>query len=777
MTSGVPVSPILDFIDTYLPNTSVGTVMRGLQERKVLVPRSGSRLNRPSSSPEKPPVHSHSFRAFEGPFAKGSLKPSRVVRALKAIENAVRKVMGLKTRGTDTNKYSIRVVDGEDDILITCMTDSNDNVNEPLHSTKVVIPFRIASGTSRTNKGTSDPLPDFMRVVNEDARRKHLYAITIEDADMSLWYVSRSRCAKSAPFDMQKHPDLLVRALVSLMSATDQELGYDPLVTLLPDLTYVYELPPDEGRKDPHYYQNTELISEFHSDDAVGRSARVWKVKQVFSPTDLRRVPGTSDRILKDVSLDARMKPEVDIQRQLFADIAAFGERPDWRSAGVLKDMRQEDMDALVDALDGENFKKYFSCIVASHVGKPYSCPARSQSQSLPFGDGPSPTFVPKRRCFYLYEFICTPLYDICTLGEAIDILKQCLTAMRLMYCAGWIHRDISVGNILAIRPGPEAPWEMKLSDLEYARRFLDPEIPKGEKPIGTPFFMACELQARVPLIPEEDDPTIDSEEDDDLPEPLRPVSHSYQHDLESIWWIILWLVTARLRAGHSRAWSDTFFKHSRDIHYGQSRYWLLSCGGSLESLAGFPSDLPPSLYGKSFLGHLSAFRFYLCREYRRRYGANGLEDPGSYSWIMGEGASKFFRGAQKSHSQWGSVQLIVESEIQENRWIAETKRQEPSSSSAKRKAEEEVAGPDAIIRAAADKGHEQKKPHPPRKRPRLTKTDFPAQPQRRTGPVTRSMTRDQRAGPTTRSMTRRLQRSAAGSTRQTRSSNRRTRA
>ncbi|KAG2008876.1 other/FunK1 protein kinase [Coprinopsis cinerea AmutBmut pab1-1] len=767
----LPTFRIEDFMQTYLPKAGLSDfdfVMAELEARSILAPPVRP-MTQHGVAPTRRKSTTPAFKYFKGLFKSGYAKPTRVVTSLQAIWTAVRAALG-KTKGGDINAYSIREVEDEEESCVrACLTGKT---NATLCSTDMVVPLRVATGDRGDDQTASDHLPEFMRVISEDARRKHLYAITIEDAHISLSYLSRSHCAKSTPFNMIEHPHLLVQAFISLMSATDEQLGYDPLVTLLPDLTYVYELPPDQDRKDHLYYQTVGLVSQFHADDPVGRSARVWKVKQVFSPTDLRRVPGTIDRILKDVSLDARMKPEADIQRQLFADIAAFGKRADWRSADVLKNMREEDMGTLADALVGESFKRYFSCIIASHVGKPYTSPTRAQST-----DDSNSDYVPKRRCLYLYEFICTPLYNIPTLGEAIDVLKQCLTAMRLMYCAGWIHRDISVGNILAIRSGPEAPWEMKLSDLEFARRFPDPEIPKGEKPIGTPFFMACELQARVPLIPEEDDPTIDSEEDDDLPEPLRPVSHSYQHDLESIWWIILWLVTARLRAGHSRAWSDTFFKHSRDIHYGQSRYWLLSCGGSLESLAGFPSDLPPSLYGKSFLGHLSAFRFYLCREYRRRYGANGLEDPGSYSWIMGEGASKFFRGAQKSHSQWGSVQLIVESEIQENRWIAETKRQEPSSSSAKRKAEEEVAGPDAIIRAAADKGHEQKKPHPPRKRPRLTKTDFPAQPQRRTGPVTRSMTRDQRAGPTTRSMTRRLQRSAAGSTRQTRSSNRRTRA
>ena len=39
--------------------------------------------------------------------------------------------------------------------------------------------------------------------------------------------------------------------------------------------------------------------------------------------------------------------------------------------------------------------------------------------------------------------------------------------ALRLMFCAGWVHRDISVGNILAIKD-ENGDWKIKLADLEY---------------------------------------------------------------------------------------------------------------------------------------------------------------------------------------------------------------------------------------------------------------------------------------------------------------------
>ena len=60
--------------------------------------------------------------------------------------------------------------------------------------------------------------------------------------------------------------------------------------------------------------------------------------------------------------------------------------------------------------------------------------------------------------------------------------------ALFLMFLAGWVHRDISVGNILAVR-ADDGSWKVKLADLEYAKKFPSetgsPE-PKTVSDLGT---------------------------------------------------------------------------------------------------------------------------------------------------------------------------------------------------------------------------------------------------------------------------------------------------
>lgn len=44
------------------------------------------------------------------------------------------------------------------------------------------------------------------------------------------------------------------------------------------------------------------------------------------------------------------------------------------------------------------------------------------------------------------------------------------ISAFRIVLCAGWVYRDISVGNTPAIKTNNTL--KIKLADLEYAKRF-----------------------------------------------------------------------------------------------------------------------------------------------------------------------------------------------------------------------------------------------------------------------------------------------------------------
>ncbi|KAG2008902.1 other/FunK1 protein kinase [Coprinopsis cinerea AmutBmut pab1-1] len=459
------------------------------------------------------------------------------------------------------------------------------------------------------------------------------------------------------------------------------------------------------------------------------------------------RIPGEPDVILKDAFLDRHTPTEADIQERLFEDIAAFSRNKDWRKQSILKDFPSDDLECLAEALTGEVYKKYFSCITAKYLGPG---PNTSSSPSpVSSTSGPDvPRSESKRRCFFIYELICTALSEIPTLGEAIDILQQCKTALQLMFCAGWLHGDVSPGNILAFRSNPDTPWQVKLSDLEFSKKFPITGAAADEVIMGTPHFMSCELQTSRYLY------LVDWMKSRQGAYPNVKVVPNFQHDVESIFWIILWLVTMRAIDCPSRVFGQRWFDFDSHLERTEIRFQLLSMGSSLWHYPMFEDSLPAPLHEQDcpFMDHLEDMRRVLRIHYVTRNGERRQGDIETYSWIMGEGISTFFNSVEDSREQWGDIELYVDlTQCAPRR--EETVLLPALSPSMKRRLEDSKV-PSSSLGGGGDADR-------PRKRVRLAPSPDVQPPRQRAGPVTRSITRSQaRAGPMTRSATRRLQQS-----------------
>ncbi|EAU89879.2 other/FunK1 protein kinase [Coprinopsis cinerea okayama7 len=553
------------------------------------------------------------------------------MKTLQTIGNAVRKALGRAT-DCEITDYSLREEHNIRENAQGCLTS---NLEDPLHPTEVVVPMTVIADDGNytsSEEAKAKLLSRATEIMNEDARRRFCFGVTCERSEVTLWRFSRSIVVKSTPFDMTEQPDLLLRLFVALFTAPPHQLGYDPLVTLLPDRNYVYHIPSDSSTT-PLYFKTVHPIWDVKPTCLAGRRTRIWEVEQVLSPSDPTRVPGTPNRALKDVFLNSDTRTESDIQEELFADIAKFGRHKNWRSRPLLKDFAQTDLEGLAEALEGDLFKQYFSRIVAKHVGE---------------GDVPAlvnPTAPPpKRRCLFLYEHVCTALNNIPTLGEAVDILKSTLIPLRLMFCAGWVHRDV-----------------IKLSDLEHAKRFPDPLSSGGDQTTGTPYFIAYEVLDGRHLFPTGIDLARIDPSQLAPPYPIVPVLHSYQHDLESIWWILLWLTTMRVNQNLPRRFGRLYFQHSVDQQYARARALLLM--DTLSYKPDMKESLPPALRTSSFYNRLDMLRHNLYAVYLNRNKEGKFSDMDTYSWIISEGMRNFFDGVDGSRQQWGNIELMVDTQ------------------------------------------------------------------------------------------------------------------
>ena len=100
--------------------------------------------------------------------------------------------------------------------------------------------------------------------------------------------------------------------MLSLMSATEEELGYD--------LTMQHCLDPEVNRVcfvyevNSHYYKTQKAIFDNQSLCITGRATRVWEAIEVASFNKLQLLEGSHMVVLKDIWLNAGLVTEGNIQ-------------------------------------------------------------------------------------------------------------------------------------------------------------------------------------------------------------------------------------------------------------------------------------------------------------------------------------------------------------------------------------------------------------------------------------------------------------------------------
>ncbi|KAG2009027.1 other/FunK1 protein kinase [Coprinopsis cinerea AmutBmut pab1-1] len=302
------------------------------------------------------------------------------------------------------------------------------------------------------------------------------------------------------------------------------------------------------------------------------------------------------------------------------------------------------------------------------------------------------------------------------------------------MFLAGWVHRDISPGNILAYREVPGSPWIVNLSDLELAKRFPDSESSGADRIVGTPYFIAHEISVGSRIFPR----SLPRDAPCWLQDP-GPVVHNYQHDLESIWWILIWLVAMRINQKLPRKFAATYFKQK--VGYHRSSLITNNLAYDIE----LHKSLPPVLQRSAFFIALDHLRHDLYIAYITRSSNANHDDVSSFSSIVSEVMNGFFDAIKASREQWADIGLIVDSKRR-------TAEAPPGSTSPPSTLEQRHDNSSTNKRQAEDSGEGGRA----RKRARPSAVRYTAIAPRRTGPTTRSMAKNEVR--VTRSMTRRLQ-------------------
>lgn len=127
---------------------------------------------------------------------------------------------------------------------------------------------------------------------------------------------------------------------------------------------------------------------------------------------------------------------------------------------------------------------------------------------------------------------------------------------------------------------------------------------------------------------------------------------YNFQHDLESVWWILLWSATSRVSHPPSIAWSRDIFRNTMSPSQPRLDCLLLSIASTLKA------RLHPSL--QSFVAPLEVLRTNIYAEYIERRNAQAMSDHTSYIRIH-RIFDAFFHAIRRTQATWGGTALVTQ--------------------------------------------------------------------------------------------------------------------
>lgn len=423
-------------------------------------------------------------------------------------------------------------------------------------------------------------------------------------------------------------PSHIIKFFFALMYSSEEALGRDMSMTPIwngdVSVTPQYDIVVVQTRQDPlapivsKTYRTLRLISGIGAETIRGRGTRVWEVQEV----KCGKVDRSKNYVLKDVWVDTDRMREGNVVTEIRKDAAQLMDANEKQA--LLDCLLKTSFDGDVLLSDGA-----VDCTISGrkrgrHISKnderfnltPYSAPPELKPTSPPPGPsqnrkgkrggarrtpgdhhdaaddtkGAQKAIVYDAKTHYriVFEEVCDVLHEIKSIRKIMYTLwKACggekfapafcpLTngciALEVLHKLGWVHRDISSGNIMLYGS------YVKITDFEYAKKMTLPgkvheirtvntiEITSmacfNEYLQGTEDFMAIEVRSQYfrflpsnkykPLFSKPMDQwsvDIDATLPDSYGEPELATSpptkytwfYNPLHDLESIFWLMLY--------------------------------------------------------------------------------------------------------------------------------------------------------------------------------------------------------------------------------------------
>ncbi|KAH7917446.1 hypothetical protein BV22DRAFT_979439, partial [Leucogyrophana mollusca] len=343
--------------------------------------------------------------------------------------------------------------------------------------------------------------------VRSDPCRRSTFGVTIENTQARLWFTCRAVTLVSERFNFVKEVERVIHFFCALEFAEDYQRGWDPTIQRVLDEGHgvQYDITFNEAGGNTSVYRTTQILSDFGAEALTGRGTRVFEAYLMGGQEEGRKNE-TKRVAIKDAWRDCDRLREDKIMDAIFQDITAKGgasaaadarkyfltvrHAEDVTISGITDDTLGLMLQGHVIPTDCEwhNLSPYKAPSQVSHSPSVGNTPHHAQRRPATSRES-SRRIQHKIHCRVIFGEVCEPTSSLELLSAVFQTLCDGAAALQILHDAGWVHRDVSVGNVLRYE------GRGKLSDLEYAKK-----VGSGlghDVCTGTVNFMACEVEGQ----------------------------------------------------------------------------------------------------------------------------------------------------------------------------------------------------------------------------------------------------------------------------------------
>ncbi|KAI0553760.1 serine/threonine-protein kinase Sgk2 [Xylaria curta] len=356
------------------------------------------------------------------------------------------------------------------------------------------------------------------RIFADQPTRRFVHAFSFLKSTMELWVFDRSGPYSSGPFDINEHPEKFASALVGYAMYDSEKMGLDTFIKR------------NNIQIDNTKFKLQELLVSQKA--IVCRGTTCYRTKSATDGTTDGVVKfswGPTKRTLEVMHLELAANKGVKGVAKLVAyhEVTTIAKiREGLTFTGRRYKFRENDSSAAMASTNTSGSKRKSTADHTSSRSKRQQTSVRQKSKlANQINDQPvtsenkNSDLWENRSCSCL---VIQPagriISDFQSLKELLGALHDAIQAHRsLLLVGGILHRDISPNNIIITDPAEtEGKFRGMLIDLDLAKMDNDTTRSGAEQRTGTIQFMAIQV--------------------------LQGVDHTYRHDLESFFYVLLWM-------------------------------------------------------------------------------------------------------------------------------------------------------------------------------------------------------------------------------------------